>query len=302
MNPKVFISSTYEDLKNFRELLWNELKGLDIQILGMEDFGARSSNPLETCMKEIEKCQVYIGIIAYKYGSEEKNSKKSYTQLEYEKAFELNKEILIYIFSDEGFISPKYIDFDYKANLLLEFKKTLKERHTISFFTQPEELAQKVYNDIRKLIPTLSKKAIRPKIIDSRIFRFTMNQKDWILFVGYQNGYPTEVHMGESYQDVLPIPKMISVGKIKREIEESGNERYDFLYVDKFGYTNLIGGLNYIFDQKIYDNIKILTALLRNYTPLENIISALEVMRLDNEIDQDIWRKKLKEALLFYQS
>ncbi len=54
----------------------------------MEQFGARKSNPLETCLAEVEQSDIYVGILGMRYGSEEPNSGKSYSQLEYEKEIE----------------------------------------------------------------------------------------------------------------------------------------------------------------------------------------------------------------------
>lgn len=63
----------------------------------MESFGARSSKPLDTCLKELAECDIYIGIISMRYGSIDTDSEKSLTQLEYERAKDLGLDIYIYI-------------------------------------------------------------------------------------------------------------------------------------------------------------------------------------------------------------
>ena len=68
-----------------------------VVIRGMERFGARKETPLQTCLAEVEQCDIFIGIIACKAGSIDKLTGKSFVQREYEKAFELDKEILIYL-------------------------------------------------------------------------------------------------------------------------------------------------------------------------------------------------------------
>ncbi len=97
MKKNVFISSTYMDLKDYREAVWKLLESYNVNVLGMEKFGARKETPLETCLNEVERADIYIGIIATRFGSLEAESNKSYTQLEYEKALEQKKEILIYL-------------------------------------------------------------------------------------------------------------------------------------------------------------------------------------------------------------
>jgi len=67
MKKKVFLSSTFLDLQEHRRAVWNLLKGFDVEIIGMEAFGARTSKPLETCIKEATEADIYIGIISMRY-------------------------------------------------------------------------------------------------------------------------------------------------------------------------------------------------------------------------------------------
>jgi hypothetical protein len=101
-----FISSTYRDLAEHRREVWDALKHFDVSVRGMEEFGARTTGPLETCLAEVEQSDVYVGIIAYRFGSIDPETKKPFTVLEYEKALEQQKEILIYIADDESTSFP----------------------------------------------------------------------------------------------------------------------------------------------------------------------------------------------------
>lgn len=144
MRKTVFISSTYLDLKEERKKVWDTLEKFDVAVKGMEQFGARKSNPLETCLTEVEQSDIYVGIIGMRYGSEEPNSGKSYSQLEYEKAIDQNKEILIYIIDeDNSSVKPSLIQFD-KIHKLNNFKAILKERHTIDTFSNAQDLISKL--------------------------------------------------------------------------------------------------------------------------------------------------------------
>lgn len=144
MRKTVFISSTYLDLKEERKKVWDTLEKFDVAVKGMEQFGARKSNPLETCLTEVEQSDIYVGIIGMRYGSEESNSGKSYSQLEYEKAINQNKEILIYIIDEENStVKPSLIQYD-KIHKLNNFKTILKERHTIDTFSNAQDLISKL--------------------------------------------------------------------------------------------------------------------------------------------------------------
>ena len=52
MNKTVFISSTYDDLKEYRRAVWELLEKFDVNVRGMEQFGARKEAPLATCLTE----------------------------------------------------------------------------------------------------------------------------------------------------------------------------------------------------------------------------------------------------------
>ena len=81
MNKVVFISSTYVDLAEYRREVWNVLEKFHVTPKGMEQFGARSQAPLETCLAEVAQSDVYVGIIGFRLGSVDPKSDKSFTNL-----------------------------------------------------------------------------------------------------------------------------------------------------------------------------------------------------------------------------
>lgn len=156
MKKTIFISSTFVDLATHRKSVWGLLEEFDVAIRGMEQFGARKETPLDTCIAEVEQSDIYVGIIAFRLGSVEKSSGKSYTQLEYERAQELSKETLIYLVDEENArFAVKYIDRGTAQEKLDAFKKTLRERHTVDSFVSEEDLVEKLRRDLRRyLLPT----------------------------------------------------------------------------------------------------------------------------------------------------
>jgi hypothetical protein len=154
MKKNVFISSTYSDLQNYRRKVWDLLEKYDVSLIGMEKFGARKESPLITCLAEVEQSDIFICIVAMKLGSVDKKSGKSFTQLEYEKAYLLNKEILIYLADEKQLrFSIDDIDFDENREKLKAFKNTIKERHTVDFFSSEDDLINKLkrrFDDLLK--------------------------------------------------------------------------------------------------------------------------------------------------------
>jgi len=145
MNKTVFISSTYDDLKPHRSKLWDVLQNYDINIRGMERFGARTEKSLETCITECELSDIYIGILGMRYGSIDEPSGKSYTYLEYEAAHRKDKEILFFLIDeDDAKIPPGFVDKGNRGERLDEFKKLARERHTVAYFVDKDDLSEKV--------------------------------------------------------------------------------------------------------------------------------------------------------------
>jgi hypothetical protein len=118
----------------------------------MEEFGARTEKPLETCLAEVDQCDVYVGIIAFRVGSVDESSGKSFTQLEYERALERRKEVLIYLADEEAACFPySQIDGDTQNRAQLEaFKTKLREQHTVDNFSTPDDLAEKLNRDFTR--------------------------------------------------------------------------------------------------------------------------------------------------------
>lgn len=149
MQHTIFVSSTFVDLQSHRKAVWDTLAEFDVAVRGMEQFGARTETPLQTCLFEVDQADIYVGIIAFRLGSIESQSGKSYTQLEYERALTRSKEILIYLVDEAN--APTYfkdIDQGEALEKLNSFKRILRERHTVETFKDKDDLAKKLKRDI----------------------------------------------------------------------------------------------------------------------------------------------------------
>src|SRR5665648_927202 len=152
MRKTVFVSSTYRDLKKHRDAIRQVLTDFNVRINGMEDFGTRKNPPLNTCIEEIDQSQIYIGIISMVYGTVDNISGKSYTQLEYERADEKDLDINIFLIDEkDGQIKTGNIEFGENHEKLIHFKDILKREHTIKAFINENDLAQNVYELMKRL-------------------------------------------------------------------------------------------------------------------------------------------------------
>lgn len=138
----------------------------------------------------------------------------------------------------------------------------------------------------------------RPPVLDCDVIRFKNNHENWIAFVGLYNGAPYEIFTGLSEDDVLPIPKAVTSGRILKIKDENGS-RYDFQYVDKFGYTNTIGGLSHMFNKEFWNYAKLISGVLRNGMPIPDVVNLISSLRLDNETI-NTWNAGVERALRRY--
>lgn len=128
------------------------LDKLRLAVNGMEVFGARSAEPLETCIQEVRKSQVFIAIVAMRYGSIDPKTGKSFVQREYETAIQHGLDTLLYLIDEENAaLPPKFVDTGESAQRLVEFKDYLKKKHTIEIFSSPTDLVNELERDLLRL-------------------------------------------------------------------------------------------------------------------------------------------------------
>lgn len=127
MNKKysVFVSSTYEDLKEERQEVVNALLKMDCFPVGMEYFNASDKSQWEVIKSLIEECDYYILIIAGRYGSVEPISGKSYTQLEFEYAKSMGVPTISFIHEHPENLPDKYTEKEHKEELA-QFREIAK--------------------------------------------------------------------------------------------------------------------------------------------------------------------------------
>lgn len=149
---QVFISSTYEDLKEERAKVIQALWELDCIPYGMEVFPATSGTSWEWIEKAIRESDYYILIIGGKYGSIDKETGISYTQKEYEYAESINIPIIRFIVKDEQELPAKKIEQNSKIKGKLdEFKKNVMQKQS-RFFTSSNDLMAQVSTSLQHLI------------------------------------------------------------------------------------------------------------------------------------------------------
>ena len=139
----------------------------------------------------------------------------------------------------------------------------------------------------------------RPKSIPADIVRFKNGNENWIAFVGLQDGRPYEIFTGKIEEDAMYIPPKINKGFIIKVREENGSKRYDFQYIDRYGYTNTIGGISRLFNEEFWNYAKLISGVLRHGMPIEKTVSLIESLHLDSE-SINTWKTGVCRALKQY--
>jgi hypothetical protein len=141
---KVYVSSTFRDLRDCRQAVEEAVRLLGHQDLAMEHYGADPRPPLEKCLRDVEASDVYLGIFGRRYGWVPPGSTQSITELEYRHAIRSDKEILLFVIDEDarGWSEPEDEPPERKAQLA-----RLREEASVKFlpgrFSSCQELAVK---------------------------------------------------------------------------------------------------------------------------------------------------------------
>ncbi|MBT3187411.1 MAG: DUF4062 domain-containing protein [Anaerolineae bacterium] len=150
---KVFISSTYKDLIDYRAAAIEAVEGTSYQAVKMEVFGARSEEPIKACLDEIEESDLFIGIYAHRYGYVPNDADISITETEYLHAKKLDRPIYCFVVDEEEQPwLPKWIEDEPSKSKLKGFKSRIQTDHIVAFFTTADDLGMKVANALSHFV------------------------------------------------------------------------------------------------------------------------------------------------------
>lgn len=140
----VFVSSTYDDLKEERREVINALRELNCIPCGMETFPADNDEQFEFIKDVIDECDYFVLIIAGRYGSVSSGG-LSFTEMEYRYAVEKGIPVLVFIHSDRNSISIEKSESNPQRREKLEaFIKLASTDRMVKFWKGKEELTKKV--------------------------------------------------------------------------------------------------------------------------------------------------------------
>ena len=170
--PKVFISSTVADLKEFRDKAKAAAIRSGFLPVMNEDWAAKDNKPLDECMARVDDTHLTVAIIAHRYGwvPEGQPDHKSICWLECERTVRQDnrKALLVFVVDEaakwplekkeahrmttlamtegnsEAEVIALFQEIQRNTSALKEFKTWLTENRIRATFTTPEELERKV--------------------------------------------------------------------------------------------------------------------------------------------------------------
>ncbi len=165
MNHRVFLSSTFTDLAEYRKTVQGAIRQLGAVDVSMEHFGARDERPVDECVRLVrQESDLFVGIYAHKYGYVPDGADVSISEMEYKAASEASLPRFIYIVDESQPWLPAHIDGGQSRERLQLFKAALLKRHICQTFGGQDQLATKVVADVGRHIAMQSATKVGPGI------------------------------------------------------------------------------------------------------------------------------------------
>ncbi|MGH9846880.1 MAG: DUF4062 domain-containing protein, partial [Blastocatellia bacterium] len=144
---KIYVSSTFSDLKECRAAVYDALRALRHDVIAMEDYVVSDQRPLDKCLADVAACEIYVGIFALRYGfipDKDNPGRKSITELEFRHAVEKGKRCLLFLLDENASWQVSRIEHGDGHERIKAFRQELSNDYTVSFFENCDELARKV--------------------------------------------------------------------------------------------------------------------------------------------------------------
>jgi len=155
----VYLSSTFKDLREYRDRVAGALAKAGHHVKRMEDYPARAMHTKAACQSDVAECNIYVGVFAWRYGyipADDNAERKSITELEYDAADPAKR--LLFLLKEEAQWPQEWRDADVARIQALRARAQTK---IAAYFTDASELAIEVlaallYKELAKPIGDLT--------------------------------------------------------------------------------------------------------------------------------------------------
>jgi hypothetical protein len=141
---QVFVSSTYTDLKEERQLVIRAVMELDCIPAGMELFPAADEEQFEFIKRVIDDCDYYLLIVGGRYGTITEKG-VSFTEQEYDYAISLGLKVIALLHENPEEIPLGKSEKDEALREKLQnFRDRVSKGRLVKYWKSPDDLAGKV--------------------------------------------------------------------------------------------------------------------------------------------------------------
>lgn len=150
---KVYISSTYQDLVDHRAAVDRTLRRMGHDVIGMEQYVAEGSKPVERCKADVRAADVYVIIVAWRFGyvpgrTASPPDGRSITEIELQEAQASGRPVLAFLLDPEAPWPPNRVDAMSGAPEAGEdvsrLRALLGTDYLAGIFRTPDDLASQV--------------------------------------------------------------------------------------------------------------------------------------------------------------
>jgi uncharacterized protein DUF4062/TIR domain-containing protein len=152
---RIYVSSTYRDLHEHREAVYQVLRKRGHDVVAMQDYVATDQRPLERCLADVAASDIYLGIVAWRYGyvpEQDNPDGLSITELEYREARRQGIPCLIFLLDEHAPWQPSMIDRGDDFQRIEAFRAKLVRDHKVHVFHLVEALAATAASAVQRLI------------------------------------------------------------------------------------------------------------------------------------------------------
>jgi len=150
---KIYISSTYQDLVDHRAAVDRTLRRMGHDVIGMEQYVAEGSKPVDRCKADVRAADVYVIIVAWRFGyvpgrTASPPDGRSITEIELQEAQASGRPVLAFLLDPEAPWPPNRVDAMSGApgagEDILRLRSLLGTDYLAGIFRTPDDLASQV--------------------------------------------------------------------------------------------------------------------------------------------------------------
>jgi tetratricopeptide (TPR) repeat protein len=147
----VIISSTARDLPEHRKEVMDACLRQGMFPDMMEHLPASDDEAISASLKMVDGADVYLLILAHRYGYVPKGQALSVTEMEYDRAVERKIRRLVFVMHEDHPVKAADVEKGEGAVKLDAFKRRAQTENIINFFTSPADLRAHVINSLSNL-------------------------------------------------------------------------------------------------------------------------------------------------------